>query len=86
MGQAKVQYGDVIILDIAGKPGVAAVGRDIDDEPHRLQRGTDIVGDIGFVLDDQGAHQSCSTFNTLPVRASISTSMTRPDADNVFTS
>src|SRR3546814_7264582 len=68
------------------RSGVLAIAAAIDDEACRGQRLRDILGQVGIILDEQDAHQSSSILMTLPVRALISTSRTRPERSEEHTS
>src|SRR3546814_9223057 len=68
------------------RSGVLAIAAAIDDEACRGQRLRDILGQVGIILDEQDAHQSSSILMTLPVRALISTSRTRPEGVRILTS
>ena len=55
-GQAEVEHDRVVAFGRAQEMPLLAVGGEVDGIACALQRGAELLAQIGFVLDDQYAH------------------------------
>src|SRR5690606_21359025 len=76
--KAEIDDRDVIVLDIAVEPRLLTVACMVGDETRRGESANENRSNRRIILDHQCPHQSSSTLMIRPVRASISTSRTRP--------
>ena len=78
-GRPRSRIGDVVVLGVAFEPGVVAVAGDVDDEARACRALRQVVGDLPLrPRRPARAINRPRSLSTVPVRASIFTSRTRP--------
>src|SRR6185312_7113424 len=85
LGQSKIEYGGVIILDVACEPGGFTIANGIDRHSRGLEYGRDVARDAWLVFGEEDFHRPIPSFRrTTPSPASTSTILRRPSEATIW--